>query len=227
MPNDQNIGQLEATIGYQFNNLEHLKLALTHSSLSRHTQSNERIEFFGDKILGFIIAEKLYNRFPNEDEGKLTKRQAGLVCGESLGRIAANLGLGDFIEMSRAEEEAGGRHNNATLENTFEALVGAIYTDGGIEPTKEFILRIFDKEIEEMKKVPKDPKSTLQEFTQACDLGLPIYKVEEQSGKSHAPMFTISVEVEGLPKILASGKSKKEAEREGAKLMLEAIRQKA
>jgi len=215
--------KLQEKTGYKFKKDALLKEALSHPSLGGD-KSYERLEFLGDAVLGLIISEMLYKNFPDDEEGHLAKKRAALVCGESLAKIAREINLGEHILMNAGEENANGRDNSANLENVLEALAGAIYLDGGLKAAQNLIEKYFSKLLTEMPEAPKDPKTELQEWAQARGLPIPDYNIIEQQGPAHAPLFKVEVSVEGHGKASAEGNSKKMAEREAAKLLLEKIK---
>jgi ribonuclease-3 len=217
---------LSSIIEYNFNAEMLLEKALTHPSLSRQKQEDkqvfnyERLEFLGDGVLGLIIAELLFMMFPQENEGHLAKRHAALVRGETVTEIARSLEIGRFMRLSEGEEQTGGRENASNLENTLEAIIGAIYLDGGIEPSKKFVLKHWTSRAKAMKAPPKDPKTALQEWAQSRKLPIPEYKAIDVQGPAHAPIFTIEVTVKGTLPQPATGISKKLAEKKAAAALL-------
>lgn len=219
------LAQLQSTLGYQFSNVRLLELALTHRSLTREGQSasNQRLEFLGDAVLGLVIAEMLYSMFPNEPEGDLSKRLVSLVNGEQLAIIAHSLSLGDYLHLSGGEAEQGGRENPSNLEDALEALLGAVYLDGGLEAAKTIITRFWKDYATALKSPPKDPKTTLQEWVQGRGLPLPEYILISSDGPSHAPIFVIEVRVEGLSPVRAEAGVKKAAERLAAERLLASL----
>lgn len=208
-------------LGYQFRNEALLRMALTHRSLGEG--HNQRLEFLGDSVLGLLIAELLYELFPAEAEGDLSRRLVSLVNGEQLARIGVALGLGPLIAMSQSEEDQGGRENRSNLEDACEALLGAVYLDGGLEAARGIITRFWKPLAVEMLSPPKDPKTALQEWAQARGLKLPAYVVLSADGPSHAPQFVIEVRVDGCDPQRAEAGNKKLAERLAAQAMLAAI----
>ena len=203
---------IEKVLSIYFKNKELINQALTHPSLSRKGSDYERMEFLGDHVLGLIIAEELYKRFNTENEGQMTKRLAGLICGETLVKVAKNLKLGEHIRMAQSEESSGGRENKANLENAMEAVIGAIFLDQGIEVAKKFILENWSNIIDEMVEPPKDAKSTLQEWAQGRGLPLPEYEVVSTEGVMHAPIFNVRAVVRGQEPQIGNGTSKRAAE---------------
>lgn len=223
------IQKLQAILEYSFKDAHLLEKALTHPSLSRINREGqngfnyERLEFLGDGVLGLIIAELLFQLFPEENEGNLAKRHAALVRGETVTEIARELGIGAFMRMAEGEISTGGRENASNLENTLEAIIGAIYLDGGIDPSKSFVLKHWTAKAKAMKAPPKDPKTALQEWAQARKLPIPEYKTLKAEGPAHAPEFTIEAVVHGHKSEMATGNSKKLAEKKAAQALLERL----
>jgi ribonuclease-3 len=223
--------ELERRIGYAFTRPTLLRDSLTHSSAggrARDRQSevdNERLEFLGDRVLGLVIAELLFTEFAGEGEGDLTRRHAALVRRETLAKIAAGLDLGACLTMARGEDEAGGRSNPATLADTMEALIGAVFLDGGLEPARGLIERHWRPTIGAMIEPPMDAKTALQEWAQARALGLPRYETVTAEGPDHAPTFEMQVQLADLPPEQASGASKRVAERAAAARLLARLTQ--
>jgi len=211
---------IEKILSIAFKNKDLINQALTHPSLSRKGSDYERMEFLGDHVLGLVIAEELYHRFHAENEGQMTKRLAGLICGETLVKVAKRLGLGEYIRMAQSEESSGGRLNKANLENAMEAVIGAIFLDQGIDVAKKFILDTWTDIIDEMVDPPKDAKSSLQEWAQGRGLPLPEYEVVSMEGAMHAPIFEVQVKVQGQEPQIGNGTSKRAAEQEAAAKLL-------
>jgi len=216
---------LEKHLGYAFGDKSQLALALTHRSLAKNDgdASNQRLEFLGDAVLGVVIAELLYHMFPGEDEGDLSRRQVSLVNGEQLAKIAQSMRLGEYIQLSAGEEEQGGRTNPSNLEDACEALLGALYLDGGLEAVRGVITKFWHAEAQAMHTPPKDPKTALQEWAQARALPLPEYTVISSEGPSHAPHFIIEVTVGKAAPQRGEAGNKKLAERLAAAAMLETL----
>lgn len=211
-------------LGYHFNNPLLLKQALTHPSINHTHKSNyERLEFLGDSVLNFIIAELLVNKFPDEDEGDLAKRKSSLVSGEVLTKIALKTNLGSKIQMSESEAKCGGRKNANILENVLEAIIGAIYLDSGFVNLKPIVYTLWQDFLNNTLNVPSDYKSKLQEILQGEGKGLPKYEVIDALGPKHNLTFKVRLNVKGYNEVIAHGKSKKQAEKEAAKLLLEQI----
>ncbi|MCB1721191.1 MAG: ribonuclease III [Rhodospirillales bacterium] len=210
------ITELEARIAHRFQDSALIRVALTHSSAAAG-YNYERLEFLGDRVLGLVIAELLYTRFPKEPEGDLAKRLAALVQGSFLAKISQELELGAYITLSDAEAQAGGAENDNILADIFESLIGALYLDGGFEKCQKLIHELWADRLDVMKEPPQHPKTQVQEWTQAQGLGLPEYRIVAQSGPDHAPVFDIELRVEGFDPIVAQGKSRQNAEKEAAR----------
>lgn len=216
---------LQEAIGYRFRDEGLLNLALTHRSMGYEgvTGNNQRLEFLGDSVLGLAIAEMLYAIFPEEPEGDLSKRLVSLVNGEHLAAMARTMGLNQYLMLSTGEAEQGGRDNPSNLEDVCEALLGAMYLDGGIDAVRGLVNRYWRAMAEEMKAPPKDPKTSLQEWAQARSLKLPEYTVISADGPSHAPHFVIEVSLEGQQPCRGEAGTKRVAERQAAALMLQQV----
>lgn len=217
------LSNIQQTIGYHFRDEALLKLALTHRSLARDdtgAASNQRLEFLGDSVLGLVIARMLYDLFPAEPEGDLSRRLVGLVNGERLTHIANEMQLGAALLMSPGEEEQGGRSNPSNLEDACEALLGAAYLDGGVAAVEAIVARFWRAHALATKTPPKDPKTALQEWAQARGLPLPEYVVVSSDGPSHAPHFVIEVRLGGHAPARGEAGNKKLAERLAAEAML-------
>ena len=182
---------LSRIIHYTFQDASLMMMALTHRSFN--AQHNERLEFLGDSILSFIVAQELYQRFPKIDEGDLSRLRAQLVKESSLSSIATSMGLGDFIQLGEGELKSAGWRRPSILADTLEAMIGAIYLDAGIEPAHQFVLRFFEKQLNEIdpKLIQKDAKTLLQELLQSQKSDLPIYTVVSIEGEAHSQSFTI------------------------------------
>lgn len=212
-----------------FTNKALLDHALTHKSWVNENQnirtSNERLEFLGDAILEYVVSKELFKRFTDKEEGFLTALRANLVNTINLASLAQKLELGKKIYLSRGEEEGGGRDNQTILADTIEAIIGALFLDGGIESSENFIQKNILVEVDVKAKEPlKDFKSRLQELVQAKGLQAPKYQVVEEEGPDHNKMFTIEVLIEGKGIGKGSGKSKSTAEQVAAEDALEKIR---
>lgn len=210
-------------LNLKFRDQKFLETAFTHRSYLNEVKgsgpSNERMEFLGDSILSFIISTYLYNVRPNDPEGDLTNLRSFIVKTESLARVARNLNLGSYLKLSKGEELSGGRKNTQLLANTFEALLGAIFLDQGLEAVKKVLNHILIPEVEEEieKGPPKDSKSYLQEIVQNKEKKSPFYKILKTTGPDHAKRFTVGVFVDRKKVGEGSGSSKQEAEEEAAR----------
>ncbi len=213
--NDPLSGLAEA-LGHRFTDPSLLRFAVTHSSVAgRGALANERLEFLGDRVLGVVIADLLYRRFPAEDEGHLARRFAVLVSRETLAQVAGQIGLAPYLSLARGEEDSGGRANPAILADACEAVIAALYLDGGLEAARRFIEGAWTELIEQ-ERPPQDPKTALQEWAQGAGRKLPSYVVIGSEGPPHDPLFTVEVRVEGLPPTTATGRSKRAAEQAAA-----------
>jgi len=219
----QNWEDCEKSLGVSFANKSLLKQALTHSSYINENPdfvllSNERLEFLGDAILDFIVAEKLYKEFPELPEGKLTAIRASLVCRDALTEVASSLGLGDYLLLGRGEEASKGRTKPSNLANAMEAVIGAIYLDQGLVKAKKFVLSRLRPRLRKIKagKITLNYKALLQEFVQRKKTLTPVYRLVEITGPGHEKQFTAEVMVEGEVLGKGTGKNKKSAEMEAA-----------
>lgn len=219
------LDDLEQKTGIKFNNISLLRQALTHKSYLNENPSagvddNERMEFLGDALLDFVVADRLYSDFPDLPEGKLTEIRISLVRKETLAEKASQLSLGKYLLMGKGEETTGGRKRPSNLANTFEALVAAIYLDQGLDQVRTFILDIFQNEISSVRAgdIAINYKALLQELTQDEYRCLPEYEVVEATGPDHDKIFYVSVSVGEAVLAIGSGKSKKTAEAEAARL---------
>jgi len=220
-PSPSPLDLLQVAIGHQFQNTHTLRHALTHSSMTTdRTESNERLEFLGDRVLGLVIAEMLYQRFPDEAEGDLGYRFTALARAEALTRIAQEIDLGACIIMSDGERDTGGADKDGLLADACEALIAALYIDGGMPPAQAFIEKYWEPLIAENLQPTKDAKTELQEWAQARGLALPAYEVTGRKGPDHAPVFTVSAKVEGETPEQAEGANKRAAEQAAAEKLL-------
>ncbi|MEM8950772.1 MAG: ribonuclease III [Pseudomonadota bacterium] len=219
--------RIEAWVGYRFNDHSVLIEALTHPSATRRgknaPRNNQRLEFLGDRVLGLVVAHLLIARFPNEEEGPLSRRHAGLVRRETLAEIAGAFGLGDMLTFARSEEAGNGRVNPSILADALEALIGAVYLDGGFEPAERFVRTRWEQHVLTMDKPPRDAKTTLQEWAQGRGLDLPAYTLINTSGPAHAPCFEVQVTLADFPSMKASASSKRQAEQAAAKALLDRV----
>jgi ribonuclease-3 len=218
------LDDLQRILGYQFKDPQLLKIALTHASTGEE-QNYERLEFLGDRVLALVIADFLYHKFPKEEEGDLAKRLASLVQGQTLATLSSRISLGDYIAFSQSEREAGGAENDHILADVFEALIGALYVDGGFEPCRQLIEAHWQDVFFTMKTPPQHPKTEVQEWLQAKGLPLPIYDIVGQSGPDHAPIFSVQMNVKGYEPIIGEGRSRSEAEKIAARDFLRLIKE--
>jgi ribonuclease III len=234
VPFGSELEPLERRIGYRFRDRGMLEHALTHRSRVHEDASggvfdNESMEFLGDSVLGFVIADMLFRQFPHHNEGQKSKLKASIVSAASLARLGEKINLGEFLILGRGEEKTGGRRKLALIADCYEALIAAIYLDGGIEPAKNFIERQFAGLIQEARRTgahatfTEDYKSALQEWLQSHDRGLPAYRLAGEIGPAHRRLFDVEVVVNGVPVARAEGKSKKEAAQAAAKLALDRL----
>lgn len=214
---------LEERLGHRFRRRDLLDRALTHGSLGGGLESYERLEFLGDRVLNLLIAHMLYERFPSEPEGSLARRHTALVRGEALALVARALDLPPLLRLSRGEVDLGGRDNPTLLADVCEALLGALYLDGGLEVAARVVHRHWTPLMDQDLSPPKDPKTSLQEWAQGRGLPLPLYETVGASGPDHAPTFTVTVRVKGCPEARADGTSKRQAEQRAAALLLERV----
>jgi ribonuclease-3 len=225
-------GALQDAIGYRFRDRGLLEHAMTHRSRANEDASggvadNESMEFLGDALLGFIVADVLFREFPEFDEGQKSKTKASLVSTTTLAQQAERLRIGDHLLLGRGEEKTGGRQKQALLADAYEALIASIYIDGGIEQARAFILREFNAYFDEVRRDGvggRDFKSALQELLQSRELPLPEYRLVGTAGPDHRKQFEIEVVVNGEALASATGASKKEAEQDAARAALEKLK---
>ncbi len=222
---------LQEAAGYRFRDRGILEHALTHRSRANEDVTggvidNESLEFLGDAVLGFVIAELLFTRFPERDEGQKSKMKAALVSTPALARQARRLGLGEHLLLGRGEEKTGGRAKRALLADGYEALIAAVYLDGGIDAARAFILREFEPLVGDVAgavTIGDDHKSALQEVLQGRGDPLPEYVVTAEEGPAHRRLFRVEVRVRGDVLAEAEGRTKKDAEREAARKALDGL----
>ena len=229
--------ELTTALDYTFNDPELMHVALLHPSAvssgrgkrgkkptaETRGADNQRLEFLGDRVLGIVVAEMLFRAFPAEDEGALARRLAALVRQDSLDAVAREIALGRYLTISRGEAEGGGRENPAILADACEALIGAIYLDGGLEAARSFVERHWSPKMNAEEKPPQDAKTALQEWAQAAGLALPLYTVVKSEGPPHDPVFEVEVSVSGQQPASARGRSKRAAEQAAAKQLLDRV----
>jgi ribonuclease III len=225
-----NLGEFQKKLGYTFNDESLLRLALTHPSIahegSAHTPHNQRLEFLGDAVLGLVLAQELYLKFPNLEEGPLTKARAQMANSRTLAGEAKRHGLGDELILSRGEQTSGGRHRTSALADAFEALLGAMFLDGGYDAVRAFILRSFKSGLGEAQEVPNlhNPKGELQELLQSESPEAPQYQVASVTGPDHDRIFECIVSHRGMELGRGQGKSKKAAESQAASAAMQHLK---
>jgi len=215
------VTDLARKIGYNFSDIQLFELALTHRSCGK--KNNERLEFLGDSILNFVIADDLFARFPTAKEGELSRLRARLVKGVTLSEVARELGLGDYLRLGSGELKSGGYRRDSILADAVEAIIGAIYLDSDMETARGFILSWFAQRLDaiDLNESLKDSKTRLQEFLQSRRLPLPQYELTKVEGEAHSQIFYIECLVSGLDSAAkGSGSSRRQAEQEAAKCAL-------
>ncbi|MFN3235038.1 MAG: ribonuclease III [Gammaproteobacteria bacterium] len=221
---NKNTEQLERHIGYTFRHVTLLMTALSHRSVGKI--NNERLEFLGDAILNFVIAEALFERFPKAREGDLSRIRATLVKGETLAKIAKEFDLGEFLLLGSGELKSGGHRRPSILAGATEALIGAMHLDSDFQTCKSRILSWYESRLNEVSldQAYIDPKTQLQEYLQSKRFSLPNYSVVETKGKAHAQTFVVNCEIEDLKlEVKGEGSSRRRAEQAAAQKMLEMI----
>ena len=219
----KSLAQLEDRLGYKFKDTGRLRHALSHSSALDAgivEETNQRLEFLGDRVLGLVMAEWLMEDFPQAEEGELAMRFNALVRKETCAQVAAAVDLGEHLLLGTSEQRGGGRKKLAILGDACEAVIAAIYVDGGYEPARAFIRSHWADIASLPQHARPDPKTALQEWAQAQGGGLPRYQEVAREGPAHAPVFTIEVKVKGAEPTRASGSSKRQAEQNAAETML-------
>lgn len=220
--------KLQDILGHTFTDEALLQQALRHASTTeQRTLSNERLEFLGDRVLGLVMAETLYAQFPAEEEGELARRFAGLTSRDAVARVADAIGLLDFAHTQVVDAETLARSHASVAADTMEAVLGALYLDGGLDIAAAFIQSNWAGLIDEDLQPPKDAKTALQEWAQARGLGLPTYEIVSREGPDHAPTFTIRVSVKGQGTQKGTGASRRGAEQEAAQNLLTLLENKS
>ncbi|QIQ41846.1 MAG: ribonuclease III [Buchnera aphidicola (Microlophium carnosum)] len=213
--------KIQKVLGYTFTHKDLLKQALTHRSAS--SKHNERLEFLGDSILSFVIANALYQHFPYIDEGDMSRMRATLVRGNTLAEIAYEFDLGEYLKLGQGELKSGGFRRESILANTVEALIGSIYLDSNIKTVEELILKWYEKRLENISPgdTQKDPKTRLQEYLQSKHLSLPVYFIVEVYGEAHNQLFTIHCKISIISEyLIGTGSSRRKAEQDAAQKAL-------
>ena len=228
-PRADAVAELVRRLGYDFRDPRLLDRALTHASVGeggspqthKAPRDNERLEFLGDRVLGLLVAERLHNDFPEADEGQLSSRLHALVDKHACGRVGEALNIGQAVRLSPGETKSGGRRKEVVIADAVEAVLAAVYLDGGIDAARAAFARAW---AEELAKPPErglaNPKSALQEWAQSFGRPLPEYRIAARSGSDHAPTFTVEVSVEGIESLSAQGRSRQDAEKAAATAML-------
>ena len=220
----KNFNQFEKKIGYNFNNINLLIQSLTHKSFDP-IKNNEKLEFLGDRVLGLIISKNLLKTFPNDNEGDLDKKLASLVNRKQCVKIANKLNLSEFI-LIRNSKNKKQEIENKILSDSIESIIGAIYLDQGFEKVEKFILDHWREDIIKRTITERDAKTKLQELSLKVDKSLPIYKLIENKGPRHKPIIKVSVKIKNSKVVVAIGNSKKEAEQNAAKKLLDILKSK-
>jgi ribonuclease-3 len=218
------IAELEKRLDYVFRDRALLERALTHSSvrgLSKNVEQNETLEFLGDRVLGLLTAERLMQLHPQEQEGALSTRLHGIVNREACARVGRRIGLGEAIRRAGISTRKPGPAGDTMIADACEALLGALYLDGGLDQVRRVYLDIWREEIDAAPAAHSNPKNELQELALKRGHPMPRYHIVEQTGPAHAPVFTVEVEVEGSEPARATGRSRQEGEKAAAKAMLE------
>ncbi len=208
---------ISSRIGYSFDDTERLERALTHASARSSSGTDyERLEFLGDRVLGLVIAELLFRTFPGAPEGELAVRLNALVSGQTCAEVANEVGLAEFIRAEATVAALKGNKGRSVRADAMEALIAAIYLDGGIDAVRPFILRYWEPRSRAASGAWRDPKTELQEWAHQSFSVTPAYKVENREGPDHEPVFTVRVEIAGLAPARGTGKAKREAEQAAA-----------
>ncbi|MEO0036695.1 MAG: RNase [Pseudomonadota bacterium] len=220
---------LSAALGHRFVHPDLLTQALTHPGVDHGRRGRgrqpdyERLEFLGDRVLGLVVADMLFRRYPDEAEGALARRFTALVRREAVARVAERIGLGPHLAMARGDEEAGGRSNQGILADACEAVIGALFADAGYEVAAVFVRGQWSELMEETAAPPKDAKTALQEWAQGRGRALPVYRVVGAEGPPHDPVFEVAVAVAGLAEASGRGPSKRVAEQAAAAALLKKV----
>lgn len=227
----RDLNKLQKEIGVRFTDKEILNRSLTHRSYANEVAfkvgENERLEYLGDSVLGLVVNEYLFKRFDNYHEGDLAKIKSSVVSEEMLATVALELDLGYYLLLGKGEENSGGRNRPSILANTVEAVIGAMYLDCGLKRTKRFILNILKKYIDQVDKIPtmRDPKTSLQEIVQKKYKEKPEYVLLRSEGPDHKKLFTVALTINGKVVVEGSGTSKRRAEVDAARKVLNRIKQ--
>lgn len=216
-------GNLEKRLGYTFSDYADLERALTHASVRKRSDNSfhyQRLEFLGDRVLGLAVAEVLFKRYPNANEGELSLRLNALVKGKTLAEISDELELHEFIRTGGDLKELTGKRMQSVRADVLEALIASIYLDGGLPAAVAFIKRFWKDRLDTVADTRRDSKTALQEWAHSNRFGTPLYKERERSGPDHDPVFTVIVRVNGHEDAVGKGRSKRAAEQQAARAML-------
>jgi ribonuclease-3 len=218
-------GALSEQLGHRFQDETLLRRALTHAGADA-ARSNERLEFLGDRVLALVVAEELYRRYAHEDEGSLTRRVHSLVRWEACAKVGEEIGLWEHLVLTRSEA-AGGRARGPIVGSALEAVIAALYLDGGMDAARAFIARWWEPMFADPGSDTRDAKTRLQEWSQGRgrDAGAPVYALKEQAGPDHAPRFVVEAKVTGFPAVTGEGGSKRQAEQDAAAKLLAVVGQ--
>lgn len=217
------LSPLQASLGHKFHDPAILASALRHSSLGSRAATADgfdRLEFLGDRVIGLVVAEMLLAGYPKDGEGDIARRHARLVNRDSLARLARAIDLGRYLRLSPGEAQSGGRDNPGVLADAFEAMIAAVYRDGGMSAARDFLVPQFAPLMAEVVIPPRDAKTALQEWAQGRGLNLPSYRTVEMSGPAHRPRISVEVQIQGLPPQQAEGPSRRAAEQAAAAALL-------
>jgi ribonuclease-3 len=228
---DGDYSELEEQLGYVFADRGHLALALTHISAitaligpAARLKSYQRLEFLGDHVLGMVVSDMLYRAFPQADEGDMSRRLAELVCEEACAEVGQAMGLGPFIRLGAGEARSGGHQRPTILADIAEAVLAAVYLDGGYPAAAEMVERFWRPRFAALKGLVRDAKTALQEWAQARGLPPPVYHVVERQGPDHNPEFRVAVEIPGYDRVEGVGSSKQGAQKAAAGVFLEQVK---
>jgi ribonuclease-3 len=211
-------------LGHEPKDLRPYELALTHSSAARNPRDHyERLEFLGDRVLGTVIAKALYDRYPDEPEGFLSRRYNVLVARETCAENGREIGVPSLVRLGKQARADGANQSDNVVGDVMEALIGALFMEAGFETARDFVLKLWEPDLAGQRKAPQHPKSALQELAAAKGLKAPLYEVVGRTGAHHAPTFTIRVSVPGLGDASAEGTSKQEAETDAATELLKKL----
>ena len=211
-------------LGHEPKDVSLFELALTHSSAARAPRDHyERLEFLGDRVLGMVIAKALYDRYPNEPEGFMSRRYNVLVARETCAENAREIGIPEQVRLGKQARSDRANQSDNVVGDVIEALIGALLIDGGLEAAQRFILNRWEADLESQRRAPEHPKSALQELAAAKECRPPVYEVVSRTGAHHAPKFTVRVSIAGLGEATAAGTSKQEAETEAAAALLKQL----